>query len=143
IAQRTIFMGPSAQQAELSIEEPAPYLLVDGAVLREHPGQQTLLVRGEGNIFAAYGRTADLEAWLSDATYNSVVPAEDGTTTTTLVEPVVEAPEEGAEEPGRSPVGSDLWLDSFSEPDQLITDMQLPEGMSVLIARDGTADAPQ
>ena len=143
IAQRTIFMGPSAQQAELSIEEPAPYLLVDGAVLREHPGQQTLLVRGEGNIFAAYGRTADLEVWLSDATYNSVVPAEDGTTTTTLVEPVVEAPEEGAEEPGRSPVGSDLWLDSFSEPDQLITDMQLPEGMSVLIARDGTADAPQ
>ncbi|MGY1551717.1 glycosyl transferase [Microbacterium sp. A588] len=146
IAQRTIFMGPSAQQAELSIEEPAPYLLVDGAVLREHPGQQTLLVRGEGEIFAAYGRTADLEAWLSDATYNSVVPAEDGTTTTTLIEPVVEAPDEGAEgaeEPGRSPVGSDLWLDSFSEPDQLITDMQLPEGMSVLIARDGTADAPQ
>lgn len=141
IAQRTIFMGPSAQQVELSIEEPAPYLLVDGAVLRENSGQQTLLVRGEGDIFAAYGRTADLEAWLSDASYNAVAPGENGTTVTTFVEPAV-----AAEDPpvtGRSPVGSDLWLDSFSEPDQLITDMQLPEGMSVLIAKDGTEDAPE
>ncbi|MGM7665656.1 glycosyl transferase [Microbacterium sp. A93] len=152
IAQRTIFMGPSAQQVEISVEESAPYLLVDGAVLREHAGQQTLLIRGEGDIFAAYGRTADLEAWLSDATYNSVTPGDDGTTVTTLVEPIVteevpaeEVPAEEvpAEETGRNPAGSDLWLDSFSEPDQLITDMQLPEGMSVLIAKDGTADAPE
>lgn len=150
IAQRTIFMGPSAQQTELSVEEPAPYLLVDGAVLRENPGQQTLLIRGEGDIFAAYGRTADLEAWLSDATYNSVKLDSDGTTASTLVEPedAADEPEEGAEgeaapEEGRNPAGSDLWLDSFSEADQLITDMQLPAGMSVLIAKDGTQDAPE
>ena len=43
---------------------------------------------------------------------------------------------------GRNPEGSDLWLDSFTEQDQLITDMQLPEGMSVLIAKDGTEPAP-
>ena len=152
IAQRTIFMGPSAQQAELSVEDPAPYLLVDGAVLRQHPGKQTMLIRGDGEIFAAYGRTADLEAWLSDATFNSVTVDKDGSVTSTSVEPEepADAPddadaaaegEEGAAV-GRSPVGSDLWLDSFSETDQLITNMQLPEGMSVLIAKDGTADAP-
>jgi hypothetical protein len=167
LAQRTIFMGPSVQQVEISVDEPAPYLLVDGAVLREHSGQQTLLIRGEGDIFAAYGRTADLEAWLADASYNSVAPGDDGATVTTFVEPVIVAEdpadppaeegtdvppvEEGTEVPaedpaveaGRNPAGSDLWLDSFSEPDQLITDMQLPEGMSVLIAKDGTADAPE
>ncbi len=149
IAQRTIFMGPSAQQTELSVEEPAPYMLVDGAVLRENPGQQTLLIRGEGEIFAAYGRTADLEAWLSDATYNSVSLDSDGTSVSSLVEPeVADDAEESAESDaqqnaGRNPAGSDLWLDSFSEADQLITDMQLPEGMSLLIAKDGTENAPE
>lgn len=149
IAQRTIFMGPSAQQTELSVEEPAPFTLVDGAVLRENPGQQTLLVRGEGDIFVAYGRTADLRAWLSDAEYNAVALDSDGESVTNLVEPEVATEGEGdaaegdaAEPEGRNPVGSDLWLDSFSEADQLITDMQLPEGMSVLIANDGTQAAP-
>lgn len=150
IAQRTIFMGPAVQKSELSVDEPAPYLLVDGAVLRENPGQQTLLVRGDGDIFAAYGRTADLEAWLSDATYNAIALDADGATETTLVEPEAAADDpDAAEAPdaapaaGRNPAGSDLWLDSFSEPDQLITDMQLPEGMSVLIAKDGTENAPE
>jgi hypothetical protein len=150
IAQRTIFMGPSAQQTELSVQEPAPYTLVDGDVLRANPGQQTLLVRGDGDIFVAYGRTADLKAWLSDAQYNAVTLDSDGESVATLVEPDVAADEEGdaadgdtADQEGRNPAGSDLWLDSFSEADQLITDMQLPEGMSVLIAEDGTRDAPQ
>ena len=48
IAQRTIFMGPSTQEVSVAVEEPAPYVLLDGDVLREHPGSQTLLVRGEG-----------------------------------------------------------------------------------------------
>ena len=149
IAQRTIFMGPSAQQAELSVEDSTPFVLVDGAVLRENPGQQTLLVRGDGDIFAAYGRTADLEAWLADATYTSIGLDADGDPKSTVVEASIvpeegeDAPEEGEDAPeGRNPAGSDLWLDSFSEQDQLITDMQLPEGMSVLIAKDGTAPAP-
>lgn len=163
IAQRTIFMGPTEQQAEITVEQPAPYLLVDGAVLRENPGQQTLLIRGDGDLFAAYGRTADLEAWLSDATYNSVVLDDEGEPVSTLVEPEAadtgtdetdgdasddtatgetDADAEAAEPAGRNPAGSDLWLDSFSESDQIITEMQLPEGMSVLIAKDGTEDAP-
>lgn len=152
IAQRTVFMGPPAQQMELSVDEPTPYLLVEGAVLRDNPGQQTLLVRGDGDIFAAYGRTADLEAWLADATYTSI-ELDDGSPVSTLVEPQpaeddgdadvdAEAEADAETEPARNPAGSDLWLDSFSEQDQLITDMQLPEGMSVLIARDGTLDAP-
>lgn len=164
IAQRTIFLGPETQQTELSVEEPAPYVLVDGEVLRANPGVQTLIVRGEGDIFAAYGRTADLEAWLADATYNSVTLDDADEPSVTLREPEVSEEEPGedtgdgeaapsddpsaaedeaaAEQAGRNPAGSDLWLDSFSEPDQIITEMQLPEGMSVLIAADGTEDAP-
>lgn len=151
IAQRTIFVGPSSQQAQVDIEEPAPFVLLDGDVLRLNPGAQELLIRGEGEIFASYGRTADVEAWLSDSDYNHVsVGDEDELVVEHVSAPAAEdagetpAPEEGDEEPaGRNPSGSDLWLDSFSEENFLTTDnMQLPEGTSVLIAYDGTKDAP-
>ncbi|MGW9269262.1 glycosyl transferase [Microbacterium sp. NPDC055599] len=164
IAQRTVFMGPSNQQERVSIEEPAPFVLMDGDVLRTNPGSQKLVVSGEGEIFASYGRTADMQAWLADSDYNHVsvgddgefvvehvsAPAEEETTEPGDEAGATPAPEETpatdaeTEEPaGRDPVGSDLWLDSFSEENLLTADnMQLPEGTSVLIAYDGTRDAP-
>ncbi|WP_407360618.1 glycosyl transferase [Microbacterium sp. LBN7] len=171
IAQRTIFLGPPSQQTQVEIAEPAPFVLLDGDVLRTNPGAQTLLVRGEGEIFASYGRTPDMEAWLADSDYNHVTVAKDGTLDVEHVEaaaasddsdatpapeetPVPEettAPEAGTdgsdatteESSGRNPAGSDLWLDSFGDENALIADnMQLPEGTSVLIAYDGTKDAP-
>ncbi|WP_141651300.1 glycosyl transferase [Microbacterium sp. 3J1] len=165
IAQRTIFMGPSTEKVAVEVEEPAPFVLMDAEVLREHAGAQTLLIRGEGDIFAAYGRTGDMEAWLADADYNHVtvgtngrldvefVPASSGESTeespATPAPEVTPAPEAtpteeaDAEATGRNPAGSDLWLDSFSEPDRLIADLQVPEGVSVIIAHDGTQDAPE
>lgn len=158
IAQRTIFMGPSTEKVAVEVDEPAPFVLMDAEVLREHAGAQTLLIRGEGDIFAAYGRTGDMEAWLADADYNHVtvgkggqldvefVPASTaGTSDDAGATPAPEpTPTEGAETPetGRNPAGSDLWLDSFTEPDTLIADLQVTEGVSVIIAHDGTQDAP-
>ncbi|MCI1017973.1 glycosyl transferase [Microbacterium sp. C5A9] len=162
IAQRTIFQGPATQKVAVDVAEPAPFVLMDGDVLRENPGAQTLLIRGDGDIFAAYGRTADMEAWLSDTDYNHVTAGSDGELDVEFVEPTADAaapapeetptdgaaaetPPEGgeaAEPAGRNPAGSDLWLDSFSDTDSLITDLQLPEGVSVLIAYDGTQAAP-
>ena len=149
IAQRTIFMGPSSERTAVEVQEPAPFVLMDGEVLRSNPGAQTLLIHGDGDIFAAYGRTSDLEAWLADSDYNQVSVAKDGSFD---VEHVAASPAESegdsdgetTDEPvAHDPVGSDLWLDSFSETDTLIADnMQLPDGMSVLIAYDGTKAAP-
>lgn len=161
IAQRTVFMGPETQKISVDVEEPAPYLLLDGDVLREHPGAQTLLVQGEGDIFAAYGRTGDMEAWLADASYNHVSVGKGGRLDVEFVDAgqatddgegaedpatpaPTETPAEGepAEQTGRNPAGSDLWLDSFTDTDMLIADMQLPEGVSLIIAKDGSSDAP-
>jgi hypothetical protein len=86
IAQRTVFQGPTAQTTEISVEDEAPYILIDGAVLNALPGTQTIRAAADGTVFAAYGRTADLEAWLSDATYNAV-SVDGGDVQTTLVEP--------------------------------------------------------
>lgn len=173
IAQRTIFEGPSTQLTRVEVEEPAPFLLMDGDVLRSNPGAQTLQIRGDGEIFAAYGRTADMKAWLADSDYNEVsvgkggaldvehvtapeadadepeAPAteEPATEEPATEEPATEEPateEPATEEPAtRNPIGSDLWLDSFSKSDTLIADnLQLPEGVSVLISYDGSQSAP-
>ena len=173
IAQRTIFMGPSSQQASVEVAQPAPYVMLDSEVLREHPGAQTLLIRGDGEIFAAYGRTADMEAWLADADYNRVTVGKDGELVSELVsattdeEPDAPAPTDTpapADTPaptetpaadgtsastdeavtqGRNPAGSDLWLDSYTDEDALIAeDIQLPEGVSMLVAYDGSKAAP-
>jgi len=161
IAQRTIFQGPRTETTAISVEEKTPYLLIDGAVLNQLPGTQTLRAQAEGDIFASYGRTADMEAWLSDATYTHVTLDDDGSLATSVVEPVVDATAEtpaddaaagdaaagdtgagDAEAAGRSPVGSDLWLDEYQQTDLLIAPLQLPDAMSVLVAADGTAPAP-
>lgn len=163
IAQRTIFLGPSSDKVSVKVEEPAPFVLLDGDVLREHPGAQSLLVHGDGDIFAAYGRTADMEAWLADSDYNHVSVGKGGKLDVELVQATAgdadtgsddgsatpapsETPAAGGDDQtdeGRNPVGSDLWLDSFSEKNTLVADnMQLPDGVSMLIAYDGTKDAP-
>lgn len=174
IAQRTIFQGPRTETVAITVEEEAPYLLIDGAVLTQLPGTQTLRAQGEGDLFASYGRTADMQAWLSDTEYTHVTMGGDGVVESALVEPdpdaattddaasdapgdeaAAEAADEVAAEPadetasgdetataGRSPIGSDLWLDEYQHSDLLIAPLQLPEGMSVLVAADGTSPAP-
>ncbi|HWM16254.1 MAG TPA: glycosyl transferase [Microbacterium sp.] len=166
IAQRTVFQGPKTETADISVSEEAPYLLIDGEVLNLMPGAQTLRAQGEGEIFAAYGRTADMKAWLSDTTYNEVTLTREGEIVSESIEPAVvegeAVPDDTAEgdapvtpapdaESGdaaqeaasaRSPIGSDLWLDEFQQQDVLIAPLQLPEDMSILVAADGTAAAP-
>ena len=156
IAQRTVFEGPKTQTTSISVDQDAPYVLVEGPVLTSEAGAQTLRASGQGTIFAAYGRTADLEAWLSDSTYNDVTVNGSGKVTTKLVTPADAATTDGATPaptpaatedpaaaaPGRNPAGSDLWLDEFQEDDLLIAPLKLPDTMSVIIATDGTKPAP-
>jgi hypothetical protein len=165
IAQRTLFQGPDTETVAVEAEQEAPYLVVDGAVLNRLPGAQSLRAEGTGEIFAAYGRTADVRAWLSDASYNAVTVDEAGAVSVALVEPETPAEEAPAPTPeptasdaaeesegaaaddapadaGRDPAGSDLWLEEFVQADELVAPLQLPSEMSVILATDGTAPAP-
>lgn len=138
IAQRTVLQGPKSESQAIEIADEAPYVLIDGAVLNSHDGAQTLRVREDGTIFAAYGRTADITAWLARSDYARVT-LEDGAITTDAVAATAPSAEDA---PPLNPVGSDLWLDQFQQDDLLITPLQLPEDMSLLVATDGTAPAP-
>lgn len=158
IAQRTVFYGPSTQSAEIPAADGTAYTMVDGAVLTSLPGTQTLRVSSSDGVFVAYGRTADMRAWLSDQTYNEVSTGEDGVLNAAVVEPEVaptDAPADTAAGEGegdaatapestanRNPAGSDLWLAEYSDDRAVSVPLQLPDSMSVLIASDGTKAAP-
>lgn len=136
IAQRTVFMGPTTESAAVEIADEAPYVVVDGAVFTSHSGSQTLRVDGDDQIFAAYGRTGDMHAWLAQSDYVQVSLDDAGEIRSELVP---------AAEPDMAPVGpggSDLWFDEFLEQGSLTTSLQLPDDMSMLLASDGNAPAP-
>jgi hypothetical protein len=154
IAQRTVFHGPSTQSAEIALTDDAPFTMIDGAVLNALPGTQTLEVSGDDGVFVAYGRTADVAAWLSDQKYTAVSAGADDAIVSTVVEPVPadsESESAGTDDPAaaedepvtaRNPAGSDLWLAEYADADAVVAPLQLPSTMSVLVASDGTAAAP-
>ncbi|QRY40984.1 glycosyl transferase [Microbacterium hominis] len=139
IAQRTVLQGPRTESQTISVSGNAPYVLIDGSVLNSHTGSQTLRVKESGTIFASYGRTADLEAWLTPSSYTHVTLDGDELATTAVAAKT--PPAEGSA--AITPVGSDLWLDEFQQDDLLVTPLQLPADMSLLVATDGIKPAPQ
>ena len=164
IAQRTVFLGPSTYAIEATVKGDLPYTVIGGDVLVSEVGQQTLTVSGSDNVFVSYGRTADVAAWLGDAPYNRLaLDDESGELVQTVVEPKETKPEtepETAPEAGAEgdvpptdeelaaqaaiddPRGSDLWLAEHSEEAAVLTTINVPEDVSVLIASDGTEAAP-
>lgn len=156
VAQRTVLRGPDTQQDALPVDSSQAYTLVDGAVFNKLPGGQVLKVGGTDAVYAAYGRTNDMQAWLADRGYNHVTLKGDKIRNS-VVAPTVEAPAvsdeqkaqvEAAEKAGfavptaTTPVASDLWLDSFTLDKKRDKALQLPSDVSMLIATDGTAPAP-
>jgi len=106
-----------------------PLTIVDAATLNANAGRQTIEVEADGDIMLAYGRTADVLAWVGDASYNEVGwDAEEQRLTTRLVT----GTEDASIVP--SPVGSDLWLREFTGVDTLTRLLNAPEGISVIIA---------
>ncbi|UUT35429.1 glycosyl transferase [Microbacterium elymi] len=140
IAARTVFQGPKIETSAVEGSGTTAYTLIDGHVLNRMPGSQTLRAAQEGTIFAAYGRTDDMKAWLADSEYTAVTLGDDGSVDSAVVAPTQTGAD--AEPAHRNPAGSDLWLDEFEQDDILIQHLQLPDTMSVLVATDGTKPAP-
>lgn len=135
VAQRTIFAGPDHIKATVSLSSSAPVTIIDGKTLNANAGHQTLEVSGAKKIFAAYGRTADVMAWVGDASYNKIgYNAE----TLALTNKVVK----GKESKVPSPQGSDLWLEEHSSDIMLSFTANVPKDISVIITSDGTKAAP-
>ncbi|WP_167131547.1 hypothetical protein [Paramicrobacterium chengjingii] len=165
IAQRTVFLPPAAVSYEVSIDNDLAFTVIDGETMTALPGKQSVTATGSDTVFVAYARTGDIKAWLGDEPYNTISFNKD---TTRLVSkkheaqatdtdpqatetPAPDAPDdetdaaekEGDEETtAPNPAGSDLWLMENIEKDAVIAPMNIPEGVSVLVASDGAQAAP-
>jgi hypothetical protein len=145
IAQRTVFLEPDSASLTASISDGSRYAVLDGSDLTSIPGSQTITVSGSDTVFMAYGRTADIRAWIGDDSFADVGLDESGTAFTVTTEtgtPGQTPPVEGQPELPTNPAGSDLWLEEFAGQGSLTTTLNLPEGISVVLASDGTAPAP-
>lgn len=164
IAQRTVFAPPSKLSATATVASGTRYIVIDSAVLNAHPGRQTLSLSGAtdpAKQVVAYGRTADVKAWLGMEKYASVgydsatgrltaktvtPKAKDSTSTSTPTPTPAAGADDGATvqaKAGPNPAGSDLWLEEFNGPTAGTTRMALGAGLSVIVASDGTAPAPR
>lgn len=139
IAQRTVFFDPRAADVVITPAEGTPYLVIDGAVLNDTPGTQTISVQTSGGAPAvvSYGRTVDVMAWASDAPFEHVTLDSDGAVAQTIV-----LPDAGGSGSMRNPAGSDLWLGETAGTGLVEARMSVPASMSVIVAGDGSGAAP-
>lgn len=135
IAQRTILAEPDHVAATTDVPTRAAVTFIDGAVLNANDGRQKVLISGADTVFAAYGRTSDVLAWIGDTTYNRLeMDAETSTLKNTLVR--------GAESTVPDPHGSDLWLAEYTREKDLTFIVNVPKDISVVVVSDGTEPAP-
>jgi hypothetical protein len=118
--------------AESSTTSSAPVTVIPGTTLNANPGYQRINVSGSGKVFAAYGKTADVDAWIGDAEHTTLrFDAEKGSL-------VGSTSGSGTSVP--SPKGSDLWYQEYDGAGQFT--VRLPQDVSVLVVSDGKAAAP-
>jgi hypothetical protein len=153
IAQRTVFLEPASLSLSTTVEDGSAFAVIDGTTLGAFDGSQTLTVSGSDTVFVAYGRTADVKSWIGADDYAEIAfGADERTLTATTVSGSdADAPAAPAAPAGdaaetaplpTNPAGSDLWLQETSAPNSLSTTINVPDGVSVLIASDGTKAAP-
>ena len=125
IAQHTFLAAPERLEVSATVEGEPRFAVIDGAVLNSYPGLQTLEVAGPGTVFAAYGRTEDVTAWLGETEFARIsFSDETGELTSTVVDPSRDdgpestptpepsgtdppvAPEPGSAEAAPAPAGS-------------------------------------
>lgn len=135
LAQRTILAEPDEVAVSTTVDTGTAVTVIDGAALNAFEGSQTLQVSGSSKVFAAYGRTSDVLAWIGDTTYTAVTyDAAGGGLTSSVVK--------GKEKSVPNPKGSDLWLDDFAKDDSVTLTVNVPDDVSFIVVSDGTKPAP-
>jgi len=135
IAQRTVFALPNETSASVTdIDTSAKVTVIDGETLNSFPRSQTVSISGAKTIFAAYGRTSDVNAWVGDVSRNDITMNDEGEFVSTLT------PGSGEDLP--SPEGSDLWYLDYTKDTALRITINVPEDVSLIIMSDGVAPAP-
>ena len=142
VAQRTFLLPPGSVSAAAETASDQQYVLLDSAALRAHPGSQTVSLSGDSTVFVAYGREADVAAWLDGSSYAQLAVDDESGKLTEAIVPADKAGAENVASGSANPAGSDLWLEEYTGDKSLTRTINVPEGYSAIIASDGTKPAP-
>jgi hypothetical protein len=143
IAERTVLLPPSSVSVQTTQTTATPYVFIDSDALLAESGEQTVTFSGSPKVFAAYGRTDDVKAWLNGASYANLTV--NTGSKPSLTSTIVAADPAGAANiasGSADPAGSDLWLEEYTADASMTRTFSLPAGYSLIVADDGTAPAP-
>jgi hypothetical protein len=135
IAQRTILAEPDHVTASATMHSDAPVTIITSSTMTARAGHQTVTISGSGTVFAAYGRTADVRAWVGDTSYNRIGM---NAAKTALTSKEISGKSNTAPDPD----GSDLWLGEYSAKTSLSFTVNIPAGISLVVASTGANPAP-
>jgi hypothetical protein len=135
IAERTVLAGPDKVTSSTTAQADAPLVVIDGSALNAYPHTQTLQLVGGKSAFAAYGRTADVMAWVGDATYTRV-------SYNKATGKLVSKTHVGKHDTVPNPSGSDLWLAQYTGDEARSIHLNVPSDVSVIAASNGKSPAP-
>ncbi len=135
IGQRTFLAGPSEVSAKTTETTATAVTVIDGEALNAYPHGQSIELSGSQAISAAYGRTADVIAWVGDAAYTYITFDAASGELVSEVKP-------GREDEVPKISGSDLWLKEYQVEGDLSFRANLPEDISIIAISDGIAPAP-
>lgn len=142
VAQRTFLLPPGSVSVATAGATDEPYVLLDSDTLRANPGSQTVSISGDSTIFVAYGRDADVKAWLSGSSYSQLAVDSESKKLTEAVVPADPAGAKNVASGSADPAGSDLWLEQYTGNQSLTRTINVPSGYSAIIASNGTDPAP-
>ena len=149
IAQRTIFAPPSQNTSSVHVTGEPKYVVVTSSAMNAYQGRQKLTIGGYAtsrSVVVAYGRTADVMAWIGNNTYARVNYNQgSGGLTSTIVSPhnaLYNSYYAKGTNVSSNPAGSDLWLNQFTGSDAREVDLSIPAGMSVIVSGNGKEHAP-
>ncbi len=132
VGQRTVFAPPTSIVASATGTSSAPVTVIPGSVLNANPGYQRVTISGSGKVFAAYGKTSDVDAWVGKARHNTLRwDAESSSLQSRTTGSATEVPD---------PRGSDLWYQEYDDADRFT--VRLPSDVSLLVAGSGSSAAP-
>lgn len=134
LAERTIWAPAPTISQSITLEQQTPYLVIPNETLQAHPGNPKVTAVGTEQVFIAYGRQSDVEAWVGENT-RGIIKIDEATGH--LTEEIITAGRDLA-----SPLGSDLWRFEQSGEQRATLVINAQDESGVLIASDGKSDAP-
>ena len=113
----------------------APVTVIPGTVLNANPGYQRINISGSGSgsVFAAYGKTSDVDAWVGDSAHTTLRYDADKSE---LV-----GRKTGSATSVPDPRGSDLWYQEWGTT-RGSSPSACPKDVSMVVVSDGKSAAP-